>query len=65
MEVKYFKSYARLVDRDEVNKGGLDLSREVLWVSVRQRAAKIQAVKVGDLKKILPRSQSQTRAAQV
>ena len=35
----------------------LGLSIEVLWISVGQRAAKIQAVKVGDLKKILPRVQ--------
>ena len=55
MEIKYIKSAARVLDRDCVNKGGLDLSKEVLWVSVGQRAAKIQAVKVGDLKKILPR----------
>ena len=34
-----------------VNKGGLYLSKEVLWVSVGQRTAKLQAVKVGDLKK--------------
>ena len=32
----------------------LDLSTEVLWISVGQRAAKLQAVKVGGLKKILP-----------
>ena len=39
------------MDRICVNRGGLDLSKEVLWGSVGQRAAKIQAVKVGDLKK--------------
>ena len=32
-------------------KEGLDLSKEVLWVSVGQRAAKYQAVKVGGLEK--------------
>ena len=37
---------------------GLDLSKEVLWVSVGQLAAKLQAVKVGGVKKILPRSMS-------
>ena len=47
MEIKYIKSAARLLDRDWVNKGGLDLSKEVLWVSVGQLAAKLQAVKVG------------------
>ena len=46
MEIKYLKSAARLLDRDYVNKGGLDLSKEVLWVSVGQRAADLQAVKV-------------------
>ena len=30
---------------------GLDLSKEVLWVSVCQRAAKLPAGKVGGLKK--------------
>ena len=45
---------------DWVNKRGLDLSKEVLWVSVDQRAADLQAVKDGDLKKILPRSQPRT-----
>ena len=35
-------------------KGSLDLSKEVLWASVGQRAAVLQAVKVGRKKKILP-----------
>ena len=47
MEIKYFKSPARLLNRDYFNKGGLDLSKEVLWVSVGQRAADLPAVKVG------------------
>ena len=34
--------------------GGWDLSKQALWVSVEQLAAKLQAVKVGGLKKILP-----------
>ena len=34
-----------------VNKGGLDLSKEVLWVSVGQRVAELRAVKVGGLQK--------------
>ena len=46
MEMKYIKSTARLLNRDWVNKGGLDLSKEVLWVSVGQLATKLQAVKV-------------------
>ena len=45
--MKWFKSAARLFDRHFVNKRGLDLSKEVLWVSVGQRAADLQAVKVG------------------
>ena len=38
------------MDRDCVNKGGLDLSKEVLWVSVGQGAAELRAVKVGGKK---------------
>ena len=49
--MKYVKSAARLLDRDCVNKGGLDLSKEVLWVSLGQRASEIQAIKVGGQKK--------------
>ena len=51
MELKCIESAARLLDKDCVNKGGLDLSKEVLWVSVDQRAAVLQAVKVGGKKK--------------
>ena len=54
MEKKYIKSAARLLNRYCVNKGGLDLSKEVLWVSGGQRAAELPAIKVGGLKKILP-----------
>ena len=39
MEIKYIKSAARVLNIDCVNKGGLDLSKSVLWVSVGQRAA--------------------------
>ena len=49
--MKCIKSAARLLNIDCVNKGGLDLSKEVLWVSVSQRAAVLQAVKVGGQKK--------------
>ena len=34
MEIKCIKSAARLLNKDCVNKGGLDISKEVLWVSV-------------------------------
>ena len=54
MEIKYFKSPAKLLNRDYFNKGGLDLSKEVLWVSVGQLASKLQAVNVRGWKKILP-----------
>ena len=37
-----------------ISKGILDLSKEALWVSVGQRAVKLQAFKGGDLKKNLP-----------
>ena len=50
MEIKYIKSAARILNRNCVNKGGLDLSKNVLWVSVGQRAADLQAVKVGGQK---------------
>ena len=51
MEIEYFKSAAILFDRDYANRGGSDLSKEVLWVSVGQRAAKLPAVKVRGMKK--------------
>ena len=47
MMTKHNKSAARLVNRDCINRRGLDLSKEVLWVSVCQRAAELPAVKVG------------------
>ena len=48
--MKYIKSAARLLDRNYVNRRGLDLSKEVLWVSVDQRVAELWAVKDGDKK---------------
>ena len=54
MVTKHHKSSARLLVRDFINKPGLDLCKEVLWGSVGQRAAVLQAVKVGGQKKILP-----------
>ena len=53
LKLGYFecqKSAARHLGRDCVNRGGLDLSKEVFWVPVGQRTAKIQVVKVGDRK---------------
>ena len=44
-EIKYIKSAARLLNRDYFNKGGLNLSKEVLWVSVGQREAELPNVK--------------------
>ena len=52
--MKYIKSAARVLNRNCVNKRGLDLSKEVLWVSVGQRAADLWAVKVRGQKRILP-----------
>ena len=54
MWIKYIKSAARVLNRHCFNKGGLDLSKNVLWVSVGQMAADLRAVKVGGQKKILP-----------
>ena len=51
MEMKYVKSTARLLNRVWVDKGGLDLSKEVLWVYVAQRRAKLPFIKVGSLGK--------------
>ena len=66
MEMKYPKKPARLLDRDLVNKRGLDLSKEVLevlWVSIGQRAAELRAVKVGGQQNILPIGQVRARFA--
>ena len=61
MEIKYINSAARILNRNCVNKRGLDLSKNVLWVSVGQRAADLRAVKVGDQQKILPISPAQAK----
>ena len=50
MEIKYIKSDARVLNRIFVNKQGLDLLKNVLWVSVGQGAADLWAVKVGGQK---------------
>ena len=49
--MKNLKSAARLFDRNGINKKGLDLSKEVLWVFIGRRAAELLAVKVGGQKK--------------
>ena len=51
MEIKCLKSAIRLLNRVCVGQRGLILSKEVLWVSVCQRAAELPAGKVGGLKK--------------
>ena len=61
MEIKCVKSATRLLNRIWVNKEGLDLSKEVLWVFVGQRTAELPAIKVGGLKKILPSGPVWTR----
>ena len=63
MEMKCIKRAARLLEIDCVNKGGLDLSKEVLWVSVDERAVVLWAVKVGGQKIILPIAPVRTRFA--
>ena len=54
MEIEYIKSAARVLNRDCVYKRGLDLSKNVLWVSVGQVAADLRVVKAGGQKKVLP-----------
>ena len=49
MEIKYNKSASKVLNKTYFNKKGLDLSKEVLWVSQGQLASKLQAVKVGGL----------------
>ena len=63
MDIECIKSAARLIHIICVNKGGLDLFKEVLLVSVGQKAAVLGAVKVGGQKTILPISPA--RAKQV
>ena len=43
-----------VLNRNCVNKGGLDLSKIVLWGSVGEEAVDLQAIKVGGKIKILP-----------
>ena len=51
---KIQKNAARVLNRHCINKEGLDLFKEVLRVSVGQRAAELPAIKVGGQEKILP-----------
>ena len=53
MEIKYLKRAARLLKRYYVNGEALDLSKDVLWVSVGQMVVVLPATKVECLKKIL------------
>ena len=63
--MKYIKSAARLLDQDCVNRKGLDLTKEVLWVTRDQRAAELPAVQVvGQKEKNLLISQSRTASRQ-
>ena len=48
--MKYMKGTARLLNRHYVDRGGLDLFKEVLRFFVGQRAAELPAIKVGDFK---------------
>ena len=50
----YLKNAASLLNRDCVNRRGLDLSKEVLWIFVGQGTAELWSVKVGGQNKILP-----------
>ena len=43
---------ARLLERELVNRRGIDLSKEALLVSVGQRALELPVVKVGGQKKV-------------
>ena len=49
--MQYLKCISRLLDRNFVNKEDLDLSKEVLWVSVGQKITELPAIKVRGLKK--------------
>ena len=60
-EKSVLKNAASLFIGNYVNNRGLDLSKEVLWVSVGQKAAVLRAVKVGGKKKILPISPARAK----
>ena len=52
IEIKYIKCAAKLLNRNYVNRGGLYLSDEGLWVSVAQKTAELLFIKVGGHTKI-------------
>ena len=56
----HLKSPARPLSQKHFFNKSLDLSKEVQWVFVGQTATKLQAVKVGGLKKILQLGQPRT-----
>ena len=58
MGIEYLKSAARLLNTDYVPRRCLDLPKEVLWVSVGQKEAKLQAVRVGGKKNSAARPSS-------
>ena len=41
MEMKYIERIARLLDRDYGSRRGLDLSKEVLWISAELPQSKV------------------------
>ena len=63
MVTKPHKSAARTLDRDCINRRGLDLSKEVLWVSVYLRQQIYQLSKLEVKKKFLPSGSVLTRFA--
>ena len=56
----YLQNTASLLIRQYGNRRGLDISKEAMWISVCERAAKLQAFNVGGLKEILPLGQCRT-----
>ena len=63
MEIEYIKSAAKVLNKDYINRRGLDLFKNILWVSIDQEAADLLAVKVGGQKKLLPIGQVRNRFA--
>ena len=61
MVTKHHKSAARLLNRDCVDKEGLDLFKKVLWVFVGQGTAELWSVKVVGQNEILPISPARAK----
>ena len=59
--MKCLKNATRLMNRVCVGQGGLDLSKEVLWVFVGQGTKELWSVKVGGQNKILPISPARAK----